>query len=68
MKKVLFFILFAFLPILASAEVVEIDGIYYNVVAKAKMAEVTENPEVYYSGKVVIPKSVVYKGVIRNRP
>ena len=63
MKKVLFFILFALLPILASAEVVEIDGIYYNVVAKAKMAEVTENPEVYYSGKVVIPKSVVYKGV-----
>jgi len=47
----------------ASAEVVEINGIYYNVVAKAKMAEVTENPDVYYSGKIVIPKSVSYKGV-----
>ena len=66
MKKVLFFILFAFLPILASAELVEINGIYYNVIPKAKKAEVTRNLNAsssYYSGKVVIPKTVTYEGV-----
>ena len=48
------------MPMLASAAV-EIDGIYYNLVTKAKQAEVTSNPN-YYKGEVVIPESVPYNG------
>ena len=62
MKKSLFTILLALLPILASADAVEINGIYYNLVKKAKTAEVTGNPN-EYSGKIVIPKTVTYEGV-----
>ena len=62
MKKNLLFVLFALLPMVASADKVEIDGIYYNLVNKAKLAEVTSNPN-YYSGEVVIPSSVTYNDV-----
>ena len=44
---------------------VEIDGIYYNLVFKAKVAEVTSNPnssgEYKYRGAVSIPDSVTYE-------
>ena len=50
------------LPIVASADAVEIDGIYYNLITKAKQAEVTQNPN-KYSGEVIIAKSVVHSGV-----
>ena len=39
MKKNLLFLLFALLPMVASADPVEIDGIYYNLITKAKQAE-----------------------------
>lgn len=61
MKQVLLSFLLTLLPMLASAETVEIDGIWYNLVAKAKEAEVTKNPNTY-SGDVVIPPSVTYNG------
>lgn len=41
MKKSIFTILVMFMPMLASADPVEIDGILYNLVNKAKIAEVT---------------------------
>ncbi len=43
---------------------VEIDGIYYNLI-KGKIAEVTYKDNNYksYSGDVVIPEKVIYKGV-----
>jgi len=63
MKKSLFTILLALLPLLASADAVEINGICYNLVKKAKTAEVTNTPDSRYSGKVVIPKTVTYEGV-----
>ena len=44
-----------------SDDAVEINGIYYNLVPKAKQAEVTSNPN-KYTGKVVIPASVIYGG------
>ena len=44
------------------AEAVEIDGIYYNLVTKAKQAEVTYNPS-KYSGTIRIPGTVTYNGV-----
>ena len=40
----------------------EIDGIYYNLVTKAKQAEVTENPN-RYTGAVKIPETVSYNNV-----
>ncbi len=50
------------LPIVASADAVEIDGIYYNLVNKLKTAEVTRNPN-GYSGNIVIPDTVESGGV-----
>ena len=62
MKKVLLSILLTFLPILASANPVEIDGIWYNLDPKAKEAEVARNPT-KYKGNVIIPKNVTHEGV-----
>ena len=50
------------LPILASAETVEIDGICYNIIPKAKVAEVTRNPN-GYSGEIDIPAFVNHNEV-----
>ena len=61
MKKFYLLFLMAFLPMMASAGAVEINGIYYNLVSKVKTAEVTQNPN-GYSGKVTIPKTVKYGG------
>ena len=49
----------------AFAEAVEIDGIYYNLVTKAKQAEVTSNPN-GYTGEINIPETVSYSGVTYN--
>ena len=46
----------------ASADAVEIDGIYYNLVTKVKQAEVTSNPN-KYTGIIVIPETVNYDNV-----
>ena len=62
MKKEILTILLTILPILASAETVEIDGIYYNLVLKARQAEVASNPT-KYKGNVSIPKKVIHEGV-----
>jgi Flp pilus assembly protein protease CpaA len=61
MKRTLFIL--AFLPILASADAVEIDGIYYNLDNKAKTAEVTSSPN-QYEGDVTIPESVTCDDVV----
>lgn len=61
MKSLMTFLL-ALLPILASADAIEIKGVYYNLDAVGKTAEVTKNPD-KYTGDVVIPKSVKYEGV-----
>ena len=52
------------LPLWASAQV-EIDGIWYNLVSKAKTAEVTSNPNwlTKYSGDITIPATVIYEDV-----
>ena len=51
------------LPMVAGAETVEIDSIYYELVSKIKEATVTKKPSGSYSGSVVIPASVTYDGV-----
>lgn len=63
MKKQLFLlVMMMLLPMIANAEPVEIDGIYYNLIQKAKIAEVTSNPN-RYSGDVIIPKEVEFEGM-----
>ena len=44
-----------------SNQTAEIDGIYYNLIGKARTAEVTTNPN-RYSGDVTIPETVEYEG------
>ena len=62
MKQTLLFIM-AFLPMLASADAIEIDGIYYNLDSEAKTAEVTSRPN-QYKGDVAIPESITYDDVV----
>ena len=50
------------IPLLSYADAVEIDGIYYNLVKKAKIAEVTKSPK-RYSGDVVIPEKVTFEDI-----
>ena len=61
MKRTLVLILIALFTLSVNAEVVEIDGICYNLLSKGNIAEVTECH--HYSGDVVIPESVTYNDV-----
>ena len=70
MKKQLLLFVMMLLPMIASADPVEIDGIFYNLTAKSKTAEVTYDPSrnIYqhigcYSGSIIIPASITYQGV-----
>lgn len=62
MKKVFVSIIAMLLPLLASADAVEIDGICYSLNLETKQAEVTKNPD-GYSGDVTIPNTVTYEKV-----
>ena len=68
MKKHLFLILATLMPMLASAETVEIGGIWYNIITKGKVAEVTGVPSggTKYSGDITIPTTIVYENVEYN--
>ena len=50
------------LPLVANADIVEINGIYYNIITKGNIAEVTSNPNTY-TGNVIIPETVDYNNV-----
>ena len=54
MKALILSVIFS---ISASAYAVEVDGIYYNLISKAKIAEVTEG-DGKYSGSITIPSSI----------
>ena len=62
MKKLIFLFMMTLLPMVASADAVEIGGIYYNLVSKTGVAEVTSNPN-KYSGSVNIPDKFMYDGI-----
>lgn len=69
MKKLLLLLLIVMaVPMTMMADdPVEINGIYYNLITKAKIAKVTRNPNVYYngySGDIVIPSTVTYNSVV----
>lgn len=55
-------VLVALFSLNANAYDVEIDGIYYNLVEKVKIAEVTSGDD-NYRGKVTIPSSIEKDGV-----
>ena len=60
MKKQLLFILMMLLPMVSSADAVEIDGVNYYLDSWNKTASVVYHPN-EYSGNVVIPKTVTYQ-------
>lgn len=63
MKRQLLLVLFMFLPLMVSSEEVEIDGLWYNLVSKAKIAEVIQyKNEKKYKGDIVIPDMITYNG------
>ena len=64
MKKHLLFLFAAFATLVASAQTkVEIDGIWYNLISKAKQAEVTSSDGTKYSGSITLPATVTHNGM-----
>ena len=61
MKKQLLISILMLLPMVACADAVEIDGIYYKLILKGNAAEVDFNPN-EYSGDVIIPEKIEYDG------
>ena len=61
-KQIISFIIIVLLPMAANADAVEIDGIYYNLIPKGKVAEVTSNPK-KYAGSIIIPETVEFDGL-----
>ena len=62
-KKILLFLMML-MPLLASADSVEIEGIWYNFITSGKVAEVIQKPNYsFYSGNIIIPEKVTYEGV-----
>ena len=62
MKKWFISFIIAILPLAASAEVVQIDGLWYSIDDTEPVATVTNSPDVSYSGDIVIPASFEYEG------
>ena len=62
MKKQLLLLAMILLPLVASADAVKINGIYYNLITKIKEAKVVSNPN-KYTRSVVIPEKVTYENV-----
>lgn len=60
-KNAIIIFVMLLMPLMAYSDAVEIDGIYYNLIKKASMAEVAEAPK-RYTGDIVIPDSVIYDG------
>ena len=63
MKNVILSILLMLLPVLASADAVEIDGVWYNLIPKVQVAEVTSKPSGNYTGDITIPDKLTYDNV-----
>ena len=65
MKKQLLLLVMILLPMVASADAVEIDGIYYELITKIKEAKVVQHPQ-KYKNNIVIPDFVSYNGIDYN--
>ena len=63
MKNISILLFLLLMPYMVSAEnVVEIDGIYYNLISKGNVAEVTVNPS-KYKDSIDIPATITYEGI-----
>ena len=62
MKKWFISFIIAILPLAASAEVVQIDGLWYNLDDTAPVATVVSWQNESYSGDIVIPATINYGG------
>ena len=62
--RTLFLSLAVLMSLPMMAEKTEIDGIYYDLDAQIKEAKVIANSGEMYSGKIIIPESVNYNGII----
>ncbi len=62
-KKQLILILLTIIPMMVSADITEIEGIYYNLDKNTKSAEVISKLVGEYSSNVVIPNNVTYKDI-----
>ena len=60
MKKILLWIMILF-PVMANAEIVQVDGIWYSLSTDFN-ASVVANSEAKYSGDIVIPESIIHRG------
>ena len=63
MIKAILLLLLGLTPFMAKGENIKVNGIYYNLVEKAKSAEVAINPEGYLSESIIVPESIEYEGV-----
>ena len=65
MKKLNLSILLLALPLIASAYDCQVNGIYYNLIPKGNLAEVTYKDNNYnsYSNVVNLPEKFTYEGV-----
>lgn len=65
MKKLFLSMMLMPLPLVVSAYDCQVDGIYYNLIPKGNLAEVTFGNTSYnsYSGSVIIPEKFTYEGV-----
>lgn len=61
MKRIAFVIFTMFFVFGTNAETVELDGIYYNLITKGKVAEVTSGAQ--YTGNISIPEKFTYGGI-----
>ena len=66
MRKQLLLVLLALMPMIVSAEEVEIDGLWYNLIPKGQVAEVFRSLGTSYSGDIIIPETVTYEDVEYN--
>ena len=62
MKRVLLSLI-VLLPMVASAEEVEINGLWYDVITKGQIAKVIKYKTDAYTGDVVIPETIEHNGV-----
>lgn len=62
MKKQLLLLVMILLPMVVSAYDIKIDGIYYNLIQKANIVEVTSGDNLYL-GDVIIPDHIKYNEV-----
>lgn len=63
--KAILKVLFVLLPMMANAQSVEIEGVYYNLISKGNIAEVTKSPN-GYAGSITIPASITYSNETYN--